>query len=135
MRIIRLLLVDDEPRLVETLSKRLAARGFYVEGAHSGAEALEIAGARPFDVVLLDVRMPVMDGLETMRGIARLQPLAKVVLLSGNASINAAVEGMRLGAFDYLLKPADIDEILAKVQSAFERKCLEEQRSIETREG
>jgi DNA-binding response OmpR family regulator len=132
MRVIRLLLVDDERRLVETLSKRLAARGYHVEGAYSGEEALELARTRPFDVVLLDVRLPGIDGRDTLRGLARVQPLAKVILLSGNASINAAVEGMRLGAFDYLLKPADLEEILAKVQSAFERKCLEEQRSAET---
>ena len=134
MRIIRLLLVDDETRFVETLSKRLTARGFYVEGAYSGQQALEMLASRPFDVVLLDVRMPGMDGLDALRAIGKLQPLVKVILLSGNASINAAVEGMRLGAVDYLLKPADLDDILAKVDAAFEKKRLEEEQSGEKRE-
>ena len=126
MRVVRLLIVDDEARFVETLAKRITARGYYVEGARSGREALEILKTRPFDVVVLDVRMPGMDGLETLREIAKVQPGVKVVLLSGSASINAAVEGMRLGATDYLLKPAELEELLATVEDAFEKKCLEE---------
>jgi DNA-binding NtrC family response regulator len=125
-RLIRLLIVDDEERFVETLSKRLAARGFYVEGANSGPDAISLIGSRPFDVVLLDLRMPGMDGLQTLREIKIAAPLVQVVMLSGNASINAAVEGMRLGASDYLLKPADIEEVVAKVEEAFEKKRLKE---------
>jgi DNA-binding NtrC family response regulator len=126
MRVVRLLLVDDEARFVETLSKRLTARGFDVEGALGGPQALEMLDARPFDVVLLDVWMPGMDGLEVLKAIRRLHPSVKVVLLSGNASIDAAVEGMRLGAANYLLKPVEIDELLAKVEEAFEKKRIEE---------
>jgi DNA-binding response OmpR family regulator len=126
MRVIRLLLVDDEERFVETLRKRLTARGLYVEGVHSGEAALSLLQTRPFDVVLLDVRMPGMDGIQTLREIKKLQPLVQVILLSGNASINTAIEGMRLGATDYLLKPAEIEEVMAKVEEAFERKRLEE---------
>jgi DNA-binding NtrC family response regulator len=126
MRVVRLLLVDDEARFVETLSKRLTARGFDVEGAFGGPQALEMLDARPFDVVLLDVWMPDMDGLEVLKTIRRLHPAVKVVLVSGNASINAAVEGIRLGATNYLLKPVDIDELLAKVEEAFEKKQIEE---------
>jgi DNA-binding response OmpR family regulator len=126
MRVIRLLLVDDEERFVETLRKRLTARGLYVEGVHSGEAALALLQTRPFDVVLLDVRMPGMDGIQTLREIKKLQPLVQVILLSGNASINTAIEGMRLGATDYLLKPAEIEEVMAKVEEAFERKRLEE---------
>ncbi len=126
MKTVRLLLVDDEARFVETLSKRLAARGFDVEGALGGRDALELLGARPFDVVLLDVWMPEMDGLEVLKEIRRLHPSVRVVLVSGNASITAAVEGIRLGATDYLLKPVDIEDVLAKVEAAFEKKSLEE---------
>lgn len=125
-RLIRLLIVDDEERFVETLSKRLTARGLYVEGANSGPDAISLIGSRPFDVVLLDLRMPGMDGLQTLREIKLAEPLVQVVMLSGNASINAAVEGMRLGASDYLLKPADIEEVVAKVEEAFEKKRLKE---------
>ncbi len=126
MRVVRLLLVDDEARFVETLSKRLTARGYEVEGALGGPQALELLAARPFDVVLLDVWMPGIDGLEVLKAIRRLHPGVKVVLVSGNASINAAVEGMRLGAIDYLLKPVEIDDVLAKVEEAFEKKIIEE---------
>ncbi len=126
MRVVRLLLVDDEARFVETLSKRLTARGFEVEGALGGPQALELLDARPFDVVLLDVWMPGMDGLEVLKAIRRRHPSVKIILVSGNASINAAIEGMRLGAVDYLLKPVEIDDILAKVEAAFEKKTIEE---------
>ncbi len=126
-RPIRLLIVDDEQRLVETLSKRLTARGLYVEGVHSGPEALAVIQARPFDVALLDVRMPGMDGIAVLREAKKLQPLLQVIMLSGNASINAAVEGMRLGALEYLLKPANLDDVLAKIEEAFKKKRLEEE--------
>jgi DNA-binding NtrC family response regulator len=126
-RLIRLLIVDDEKRFVETLSKRLTARGLYVEGANSGPDALSILQSRPFDVVLLDVRMPGMDGLSTLREIKKVQPVVQVIMLSGNASINAAVEGMRLGAMDYLLKPADIEDVVARIEEAFEKKKLQEE--------
>jgi DNA-binding NtrC family response regulator len=123
----RMLLVDDEARFVETLSKRLAARGFDVAQAFSGQEALSRLAVDETDVVLLDVRMPGMDGLETLRAIRREHPLVKVILLSGHASINAAVEGMRLGASDYLLKPVDLEDLLAKMESAVEKKRIEEE--------
>ena len=126
MSIVRLLLVDDEARFVETLSKRLTARGFDVAGALSGPQALDLLRDRPFDVVLLDVWMPGMDGLEVLKEIRRLHPSVRVVLVSGNASITAAVEGIRLGATDYLLKPVEIDDVLAKVEEAFEKKRIEE---------
>lgn len=127
MRQMRMLLVDDEVRFVETLSKRLAARGFEVAQAFSGQEALSQLTADECDIVLLDVRMPGMDGLEALRAIRRDHPLVKVILLSGHASINAAVEGMRLGASDYLLKPVDLEDLLAKMESAFEKKRIEEE--------
>jgi DNA-binding NtrC family response regulator len=128
MSVIRLLIVDDETRLVETLSKRLAARGLDVEGASSAREALDLLETRPFDVVLLDVRMPGMDGIEALREIKRLRPLVQVVMLSGNASVNAAVEGMRLGAAEFLLKPLDLETVLARVEEAYEKKRLEEEK-------
>ena len=133
-RPIRLLIVDDEKRLVETLSKRLTARGLYVEGVHSGADALALAQAKPFDVALLDVRMPVMDGITVLREIKKIQPLLQVIMLSGNASINAAVEGMRLGAVEYLLKPANIEDVLAKIEDAFNKKRLQEEHQAAQRE-
>jgi len=133
MRVTRLLLVDDEERFVDTLAKRLKIRGYYVEGVCSGEEALNVLQARPFDVVLLDVRMPGLGGIETLREAKKIQPLVQVVLLSGNASINTAIEAMRLGATDYLLKPSELEEITAKIDEAFEKKLMEEQRAEENR--
>jgi DNA-binding NtrC family response regulator len=123
------LLVDDETKLVETIRKKLAARGLDVQTAASGAQAIGLLETRPFDVVLLDVRMPGMDGIATLRELKRIRPLVQVILMSGNASVNAAVEGMRLGAFELLLKPLDIETVLAKVEEASEKKRLEEERS------
>jgi DNA-binding NtrC family response regulator len=134
-RPIRLLIVDDEARLVETMSKRLTARGVFVEGVHSGAEALSMLQGKPFDVALLDVRMPGMDGLATLKEMKKVQPLLQVIMLSGNASINAAVEGMRLGALEYLLKPANIEDVLAKIEEAYNKKRLQEEHQAEQRES
>ena len=78
--------------------------------------------------------MPGMNGLDALRAIRKLQPLVKVILLSGHASIDAAVEGMRLGASDYLLKPADLDDLLARVEAAFEKKRLEEEQQADGRQ-
>ncbi len=119
---VRLLVVDDEVRFVETIAKRLSARGYDVTTACSGREALDRIATEAFDVMVLDVRMPGMDGLTVLREARAIRPLLQVVLLSGNASINAAVEGMRLGAVDYLLKPADLEELLARIEEAAERK-------------
>ncbi len=135
MKPMRLLLVDDEARFVDTLSKRLAARGFEVGKAFSGQEALDSLAASPYDVVLLDVRMPGMDGLDTLRAIRKAHPLVQVILLSGHASINAAVEGMRLGASDYLLKPTDLEDLLAKAEAAFEKKRIEEEQASHRRQA
>jgi DNA-binding NtrC family response regulator len=121
MTTIRLLLVDDEARFVETLGKRLASRGYLVSTAHSGTEALSVLRECPVDVVLLDVRMPGMDGIETLREIRARHPGVQVIMLSGNASVNSAVEGMRLGAVDYLLKPAALEEVQAKIAEAVEK--------------
>ena len=134
MRVTRLLLVDDEARFVDTLTKRLKMRGYYVEGVYSGQDALDVLQRRPFDVVLLDVRMPGMDGITTLREVKKIQPPVQVVRLSGNASINPAIEAMRLGATDYLLKPAELEDITAKVDEAFEKKRLEEQQVVESKD-
>jgi len=126
-RPIRLLIVDDEKRFVETLSKRLVARGMYVEGVNSGADALALLQSRPFDVALLDVRMPGMDGLAVLTEIKKAQPLVQVIMLSGTASINAAVDAMRLGALEYLLKPASLEDVIAKIEEAARKKQLHEE--------
>jgi DNA-binding NtrC family response regulator len=122
------LLVDDETEFLETLVKRLKKRNLSVTGVNSGEEALEVLVQKPVDVVVLDVKMPGMDGLETLKEIKRRSPLVEVIMLTGHANMEVAIEGMEVGAFDYLMKPMDIDELLYKMQDAYKKKCLHEQR-------
>jgi DNA-binding NtrC family response regulator len=122
------LLVDDEPEFLETLVKRLRKRKLNATGARSGEEALEVMRTEPVDVVVLDVKMPGMDGIETLREIKKIRPLVEVIMLTGHANMEVAITGMELGAFDYLMKPMDIDELLYKLQDAFKKKSLQEQK-------
>lgn len=126
------LLVDDEVEFLETLLKRLKKRKLDVSGVHSGEAALDFLKAKPVDVVVLDVKMPGMDGLETLRAMKKEVPLVEVIMLTGHANMEVAIEGMELGAFDYLMKPMDIDELLYKLQDAYKKKSLQEQRIRES---
>ena len=107
MEPIRVLIVDDEVEFLETLVKRLRKRNLAVDGVTSGEAALELLKASPVDVVLLDVKMPGMSGLDTLREIRKGHNLIEVIMLTGHASVEAALEGMAVGAFDYLMKPTD----------------------------
>jgi DNA-binding NtrC family response regulator len=129
---INLLLVDDEEGFVTTMTKRLARRGFQVESALSGQEALEKIKRMPLiDVVILDVKMPGMDGIETLREIKKEFPLVEVIMLTGHATVESAIEGMKLGAFDYLMKPSDLDQLIAKIEEAKDKKLKHEQKIID----
>ncbi|MBW1895135.1 MAG: response regulator, partial [Deltaproteobacteria bacterium] len=110
----KVLLVDDELEFLETLVKRLTKRGLNITMASSGEEALAVIREKKFDVSVLDVRMPGMDGIETLRAMKKIAPLMEVIMLTGHASVEVAIEGMELGAFDYLMKPMDIDELFYK---------------------
>ncbi|MGC8493716.1 MAG: response regulator [Syntrophobacteraceae bacterium] len=125
---IRVLLVDDEKEFLDVLVKRLMKRKLDVTGVGSGSEALLALQERDVDVVILDVKMAGMDGLQTLKEIKRNHPLVEVIMLTGHANMDAAIEGMEAGAFDYLTKPADIDDLLYKVQDARQRKALQEQK-------
>lgn len=128
------LLVDDEVEFLETLEKRLRRRNMDVRVATSGEEALDLLSQSPPDVVVLDVKMPGMDGIETLREIKRRAPLIEVVMLTGHANLEVAIQGMEMGAFDYLMKPVDIDELVYKLQDAHRRKALQEDRIRELEE-
>ncbi len=121
---IRILMVDDEADFIETMAKRFGIRKMPITIASSGKEALRLLGEQEFDVVILDVRMPGMDGLEALKEIRRIAPLTEVIMLTGHASLEAGMQGMNLGAYDYILKPADFDDLLDKVRKAYERKEL-----------
>ena len=124
---IRVLLVDDEPVFVDTMSKVLKARGYEVGAAAGGVAALEELRFNRYDVVVLDLRMPGMDGIATLERIRKRDPLLPVILLSGHADMSKAVEAMQHGAVDYMLKPAPVDKLCERIRSAVEhRKILEE---------
>jgi DNA-binding NtrC family response regulator len=122
------LFVDDEVDFLDTLIKRMRKRRVDVSGVKSGEEALKWLAANTVDVVVLDVRMPGMDGIEALKEIKKRSPLVEIIMLTGHASLEVAREGMELGAFDYLMKPIDIDELLYKVQDAYKKKSLQEQK-------
>jgi len=124
----RILIVDDEQEFAESLSERLTIRGYEVATSLNGQDALEKVKGYNFDVVILDVLMPGMDGVEVLREIKKIKPLTEVIMLTGNASVESAVEGMKLGAYDYLMKPCDTEELLSKVNKAYERKAEQEER-------
>jgi DNA-binding NtrC family response regulator len=128
MEDLKILLVDDEVEFLETLMKRMKKRHVDVTGVGSGEEALRQLDYRPSDVVILDVRMPGMDGIETLKKIKQKHPLIEVIMLTGHASLEVAIQGMELGAFDYLMKPMDIDELIYKVQDAYQKKTLHEEK-------
>jgi DNA-binding NtrC family response regulator len=120
------LLVDDEKDFLEVLAKRLRKRKLILVVANSGEEAIRAIQSTAIDVVVLDMRMPGMDGLQTLREIKQINPLVEVIMLTGHANVETAVKGMELGAFDYLIKPVDIDELLYKLQDAFKKKAMSE---------
>lgn len=128
MENIRVMLVDDEERFLKTTNKLLSRKGYHVVTASSGIEALPIIASQDFDVVVLDIRMPGIDGLQALREIKKLKSGIEVILLTGHASVDTAVDGLRLGAYDFLLKPCDIDELCLKIDAAHERKVEREKR-------
>jgi DNA-binding NtrC family response regulator len=132
--IAKVLLVDDEVPFVEALSKRLDKRGIKVIPAFSGQEALEkLSGDSSIDSVVLDVKMPGMDGIDTLKAVKASHPLVEVIMLTGHATVESAIEGMKLGALDYLMKPCDMDVLLAKIQDAKAKKTNHEQKIAEAR--
>lgn len=128
MREFTVLIVDDEEEFREMMMKRLNKKGLVALGADSGQAALDLLEAKRIDVVLLDVKMPGIDGIETLRQIRVLKPLVEVVLLTGHASVDSGIEGMKLGAFDYLMKPIELEPLLEKLADAYEKKRLHQEK-------
>lgn len=134
MAIASVLLVDDEVPFVETMTKRLTKRDLDVSTAFNGQEALDkLEETRSIDVVILDVKMPGMDGLETLEKIRKKYPLVEVVMLTGHATVESAIDGMKYGAFDYLMKPCDMDILISKVGEAAKKKRSHEEKIINAR--
>ena len=130
----RVLLVDDEQAFVETMGKRLDKRGITVLKAFSGEAGLAALKDNPgIDVVVLDVKMPGLDGIETLKRIKTEYPLVEVIMLTGHGTVETAIDGMKEGAFDYLLKPCEMDELMAKISDAGSRKGQAESRIAEAK--
>ena len=134
MSIANVLLVDDEAEFVETFSERLELRDLEISKAFNGEEALQVLETnRTIELVILDVKMPGMDGIETLVEIKKKYPLVEVIMLSGHADVESAIDGMKQGAFDYLMKPCDIDQMIAKVTEAAAKKRQHEEKIIQAR--
>jgi DNA-binding NtrC family response regulator len=125
---VKILIVDDEKDFVEMFSLRLTRQGEKVSTAYSGQEALDLLEKTAIDVVILDIRMPGMDGIETLKKIKAAHPLVEVIMLTGHGSTETAMEGLKEGAFDYLMKPADFEDISKKLANAWKRKDEQEER-------
>ena len=123
-----ILLVDDERDFVEILAMRLEEAGERVKQAFDGQMCLDILKTELIDVVILDIKMPGLDGIQTLRKIKILYPLVEVILLTGHGTTETAIEGMKLGAFDYLLKPADFDDLQDKLAGAKKKKEEQDER-------
>jgi DNA-binding response OmpR family regulator len=122
MEPLRVLIVDDEAELVSALQERLNLRGFQASGVTTGAEALSLLAETPFDVVLLDLKMPGVGGLEVIRRIKAEQPGLQVILLTGWGSEEDAEKGKALGAYDYLMKPVGISDLVRVLLAACDRE-------------
>lgn len=129
-----ILLIDDEQGFVDTLARRLDKRGYTVNYALSGQEGINALGKDAHvDVVVLDVKMPGMDGIETLSIIKATHPLVEVIMLTGHATVENAIEGMKRGAFDYMMKPCEMEELLIKIDEAHDKKQSQETKIQEAR--
>jgi DNA-binding NtrC family response regulator len=133
---IRVLLVDDESELLDVMSERLRVRGMNVATAESAQAALDLVGKESFDAVVMDLSMPVMDGIQALKEIHEKRPELQVILLTGYGTIDKGVESIKLGAFDFLEKPADIDKLVSIIHQARVRRLqvLEKQQEDRIRE-
>ena len=134
MALAKVLLVDDEVPFVETMTKRLTKRELDVLQAFDGEEAMAALDANStIEVVILDVKMPGKDGIEVLQDIKKAHPLVEVIMLTGHATVESAIDGMKLGAADYLMKPCDVDILIGKVSEAAIKKREHEEKIIEAR--
>ena len=127
----KVLLVDDEEDFLEVLAERMTSRGIEVSTATSAAEAIRIAENESFDAIIVDLMMPEMDGLEALKLIKEKKPESQVILLTGHATLDKGIEAMKLGAVDFLEKPADLSQLTEKIKKAHAKKMIIVEKQIE----
>ncbi|MCL2457751.1 MAG: response regulator [Desulfobulbus sp.] len=128
MALYSVLIVDDEEEFRNMTAKRLSKRDLECTCAPDGDTALNMINEKNYDVVLLDVKMPGRDGIETLREIKRIAPMTEVVMLTGHASVESGINGIKYGAFDYLMKPMDLEPLFEKLNAAYERKRTQQEK-------
>jgi DNA-binding NtrC family response regulator len=129
----RILIVDDEEEFAQTLAERLTIRDYDVTAVFTGQDAIDKNKQFNFDIIILDVKMPGTDGIDVLKEIKSTKPLTEVIMLTGNATVETAIEGMKFGAFDYLMKPCETDDLISKIKKAFDRKAEHEERIREAK--
>lgn len=127
----RILLVDDEVVFTDNMSRLLESRGYHVTAVNSGDAAIRALEEEDFDVMVLDLKMPGMDGLATLREVNKLDLFTETLILTGHGAIDTALEAMKLGAYDYLTKPCEIDDLVSKIRGAWSRKDDEEKKDMQ----
>jgi len=118
----KILLVDDEIIFTNNMSKLLTSRGYIVTAANNGESAIRALEEKDFDVVVLDLKMPGMDGITTLKEIKKLGLFTETLILTGHGSVDTALEAIKIGAYDYLAKPCEIDELVEKIEGAWSKK-------------
>jgi DNA-binding NtrC family response regulator len=127
----RILLVDDETVFTDNMTRLLTTRGYLVTAVDNGEAALQILGEKEFDVIVLDLKMPGMDGITTFKEIGKMGLFAQTLILTGHGSIDTALEAIKLGAYDYLTKPCEIDDLVNKIEGAWGKKNEEEEKDTQ----
>jgi DNA-binding NtrC family response regulator len=124
-----ILLVDDEVVFTANMSRLLTSRGYQVTTVKDGAEAIAALKQEPFDVMVLDLKMPVMDGITTLQQMKALNLLTEVLILTGHGSMDTAFQAIEMGAYDYVTKPCEIAELVSKIEAAHARKRVKEKKN------
>ena len=128
MKDAKILLVDDEVVFTNNMSKLLSWRGYQVKAVNSGDEAIRALMDNSFDVMVLDLKMPGLDGIATIREMRKLGLFTEVLILTGHGSIDSALQAIQMGAYDYVTKPCEITELVSKIEAAFERKTIKDKK-------
>ena len=127
----KILLVDDETIFTDNMSKLLTSRGYRVTAVNSGEAAIMALEKKDFDVVVLDLKMPGMDGITTLKEIKKLELFTETLILTGHGSVDTALEAIKIGAYDYLAKPCEIDELVEKIEGAWHQKDADEKKDMQ----